>query len=259
MKFDCPSEYIGFAAKLADTAGEIIRRHFRSSLTVDRKSDNTPVTIADRDAEEAMRRLIQERFPNHAILGEEFDEVTSDSDLCWILDPIDGTKSFISGRPIFGTLISLVHSGNPILGIIDQPILGERWIGAEGYPTTFNGKHSKSRNCDGLDDAILNTTSPDLFKGADKTKFARLSSSVWHTQYGGDCYAYATLASGFLDIVVEANLKAYDFCALAPVVSGSGGAISDWRGDPLTWGSDGRVAAVGDSTMLPKVIEVLSK
>jgi len=254
----CPQELIDFAATLADAARPVIRRHFRTPVTVDRKSDDTPVTIADRDAEAAMRALIVENHPDHGIIGEEFGVTAGSSDLTWVLDPIDGTKSFISGRPIFGTLIALIRDGRPILGIIDQPILEERWIGADGRATVFNSKEIATRPCRGIDDAMGNTTSPDLFSAADAPRFAALARSVWHMQYGGDCYAYAMLAAGFLDIVVEADLKPYDFCALAPVISGAGGMITDWRGRPLTVESDGHVAAVGDPSLMPGVIKILN-
>lgn len=259
MSEACSQDLIDFAATLADAARPVIRRHFRTPVTIDRKSDNTPVTIADRDAEAAMRSLIAENYPDHGIIGEEFGHVDGKSDLTWVLDPIDGTKSFISGRPIFGTLIALVRGGRPILGIIDQPMLDERWIGAEGRATLFNGKEISTRPCGTLGDAMANSTSPDLFEGADVAKFATLTGAVWHMQYGGDCYAYAMLATGFLDLVVEADLKPYDFCALAPVISGAGGLITDWQGQPLTVESDGHVAATGDPALMPGVLKILNR
>lgn len=259
MSEACPQDLIDFAATLADAARAVIRPHFRTSVAIDRKSDNTPVTIADRDAETAMRALIGQIYPEHGIIGEEFGNVAGAEDLTWVLDPIDGTKSFISGRPIFGTLIALVQGGQPILGIIDQPILDERWIGAEGHPTLFNGNEITTRPCGALGDAMANSTSPDLFTGADVATFATLSNAVWHMQYGGDCYAYAMLAIGFLDLVVEADLKPYDFCALAPIVSGAGGMITDWQGESLTLESDGHVAATGDPSLMPHVIKLLNR
>jgi inositol-phosphate phosphatase/L-galactose 1-phosphate phosphatase/histidinol-phosphatase len=259
MSDACSPDLIDFAETLADAARAVIRRHFRTPVDIDRKADNTPVTIADRDAEAAMRDLITRNFPDHGIIGEEFGRTPGDSDFTWVLDPIDGTKSFISGRPIFGTLIALVRGGRPILGLIDQAILDERWIGADGHTTTFNGQEIATRPCGALEDAMANSTSPDLFTGADAAKFAALAGTVWHMQYGGDCYAYAMLAMGYLDLVVEADLNPYDFCALAPVVSGAGGMMTDWRGQPLTMESDGRVAAVGDPSLMPAVINILNR
>lgn len=255
----CPQDLIDFAEKLADAARAVIRRHFRTPFAIDKKSDDTPVTIADRDAEAAMRALIAAAYPDHGIIGEEFGNETGSSSLTWVLDPIDGTKSFISGRPIFGTLIALVRDGSPVLGIIDQPILEERWIGAAGHPTTFNGRNITTRSCPNLADAMANTTSPDLFTGADLERFQAVAEAVWHMQYGGDCYAYAMLAMGHLDLVVEADLKPFDFCALAPVVAGAGGLITDWQGHPLTVESDGHVVATGDPSLMAGVVEILNR
>jgi inositol-phosphate phosphatase/L-galactose 1-phosphate phosphatase/histidinol-phosphatase len=258
MTEDCPREFIDFAAALADAARPIVNRHFRSVLTVDRKSDDTPVTIADREAETAMRQMITERYPDHGIIGEEHGTQAGDADYVWVLDPIDGTKSFIAGKPIFGTLIALVVNDVPILGIIDQPVLGERWIGATGTQTTFNGAPVGTRACDGLDHAILNATSPDMFTNEESIRFAHLRKSVWQTQFGGDCYAYGLLASGFIDLVVEADLKTFDYCALVPVVTGAGGVVSDWNGKAMTLKSDGRIIAVGNPRLLPQIVEHLN-
>ena len=259
MSEGCSQNLIDFSERLADAAGAVIRQHFRTPVPIDRKSDNTPVTIADRDAETAMRALIAETYSDYGIIGEEFGKVAGGGDLTWVLDPIDGTKSFISGRPIFGTLIALLRDGHPILGVIDQPILGERWIGAEGHATRFNGNEISTRPCAALIDAMANSTSPDLFSGNDVANFQSLADSVWHMQFGGDCYAYGTLAMGFLDLVVEADLKPYDFCALAPVINGAGGIITDWQGNPLTVESDGRVAAAGDPSLMPAVLDILNR
>ena len=258
MTEECPREFIDFAATLADAARPIVSRHFRAPLTIDRKSDDTPVTIADRDAETAMRTLIEERYPQHGIIGEEHGVRAGDAEFVWVLDPIDGTKAFIAGKPMFGTLIALVRGGVPILGVIDQPVLGERWIGATGTDTIFNGKPIRTRACTGIDQAILNTTSPDLFAGDDAVRFARMRKSVWQTQYGGDCYAYGLLASRFLDFVVEADLKPYDFSALIPIVSGAGGAVSDWNGEAIHLASDGRIVAAGNPALLPRAVEILN-
>lgn len=258
MTEECPREFIDFAATLADAARPIVGRHFRSALTIDRKSDDTPVTIADRDAESAMRALIEDRYPQHGIIGEEHGVRAGDAEFVWVLDPIDGTKAFIAGKPLFGTLIALVQGGVPILGIIDQPILDERWLGAMGAGTSFNGDPIRARPCGGLDEAILNTTSPDLFNKDDAVRFDRMRQSVWQTQYGGDCYAYALLASGFVDFVIEADLKPYDFSALIPIVCGAGGAVSDWNGRAINLDSDGWIIAAGNPDLLPRAVEILN-
>ncbi len=250
---------LAFAHRLADAAGAVIRRYFRRKFTVDQKADLSPVTIADRGAERAMRRLIKARFPEHGIFGEEYGRSQADADYVWVLDPIDGTKSFISGVPLFGTLIALVYRGRPILGVIDQPILRERWVGALGQKTIFNGKRVKTRTCASLDRATLFATSPDLFGAADAPRFERLRQAVRLARFGADCYAYGLLASGFIDLVAEVGLKPYDFCALVPVIEGAGGTMTDWDGKPLHLGSDGHVVASGDRSLAGTARRVLAR
>jgi inositol-phosphate phosphatase / L-galactose 1-phosphate phosphatase / histidinol-phosphatase len=258
MLDECPEEFIDFAEKLAAAARPVIRRHFRTPIAVDAKADNSPVTIADRDAEAAMRALIAEHYPDHGILGEEFGSENLDAEFIWVLDPIDGTRSFITGRPIFGTLIALVRSGIPILGIIDQAVLDERWIGAAGRKTLFNGEPLQTRPCPDLASAVLSTTSPDLFDASEAPAFRRLAARTDTVIYGGDCYQYALLASGFADLVVEAGLKPYDFCALAPVIAGAGGVVTDWRGNQITIESKGDIIAVGDPELLAPALNLLA-
>ena len=239
--------HLALADALADAAGAVIRRYFRQKIAVDDKSDHSPVTIADREAETVMRRLIEKHFPQHGIFGEEHGRIRPEADYVWVLDPIDGTKSFISGIPLFGTLIALTHGGRPVLGIIDQPILRERWLGVAGRPATLNGAPIRTRSCPSLGAATLFSTAPDgMFEGSDAEAFARLRKATKLTRYGADCYAYAQLASGFIDLVVEGSLKPYDYCALVPVIEGAGGVITDWQGRALDLGSDGRVIACGD-------------
>ena len=247
-----PSEataYVEFAHRLANAAGAVVRKYFRAPLAIDEKADASPVTVADREAEASMRALIAIHHPEHGILGEEEGAERIGAEWVWVLDPIDGTRAFIAGKPTFATLIALVLRGVPVLGVIDQPVARERWVGVAGAATRFNGQAVSTRACARLDRAILNTTAPDLFAGADATAFARLSAAVKHTLYGGDGYAYGLLAGGFIDLVAEADLKPYDFCALAPVVVGAGGVMTDWRGSSLTVESDGRVVAAGDAAV----------
>jgi inositol-phosphate phosphatase/L-galactose 1-phosphate phosphatase/histidinol-phosphatase len=238
--------FIALASDLADAAGAAIRPYFRTPLRVDDKPDLTPVTAADRAAEEAMRELIERRFPTHGIIGEEFGRVREDAEFVWVLDPIDGTKSFVSGVPLFGTLIALTRAGRPILGVIDQPISRERWLGAAGRPSSLNGAPIRCRACRGLAAATLFATTPEMFRGADAGGFGRVSAAVKLTRFGADCYAYGLLAAGFVDLVLEASLKPYDFCAVVPIVEGAGGIATDWRGRALGLGSDGRVLIAGD-------------
>ncbi|HEX3952999.1 MAG TPA: histidinol-phosphatase [Stellaceae bacterium] len=238
--------FLSLAVELADAAGEAIRPYFRQRIAVDDKPDLSPVTIADRNAELVMRRLIAARFPEHGIIGEEFGREREDAEFVWVLDPIDGTKSFISGVPLFGTLIALAQHGKPILGVIDQPISRERWLGASGRPTTFNGTAVHCRPCASLDKATVFATSPDMFPGDDAAAFGRVASAAKLVRFGADCYAYGLLALGHIDIVIEASLKPYDFSAMLPIVEGAGGVASDWRGEPLSIASDGRVLVAGD-------------
>jgi inositol-phosphate phosphatase / L-galactose 1-phosphate phosphatase / histidinol-phosphatase len=238
--------FMALAAELADAAGAVIRPYFRRPLTIDDKPDLSPVTVADRAAEQAMRRLIEVSFPDHGIIGEEYGRVREEAELLWVLDPIDGTKSFISGVPLFGTLIALTRGGEPVLGVIDQPISGERWVGSIGRPSTLNGAPIRCRHCDGLAPATLFATTPDMFRGPDAAAFARVADAAKLVRYGADCYAYGLLAAGFVDLVVEASLKPHDFCAIVPIVEGAGGIATDWRGAKLGLGSDGRVLIAGD-------------
>lgn len=224
----------------------MIRPYFRQKLTIDDKPDLSPVTAADREAEAAMRRLIAARFPDHGIIGEEFGRERENAEFVWVLDPIDGTKSFISGVPLFGTLIALARRGRPILGIIDQPISRERWIGAAGRPTRFSGAPIRCRDCPSLATATVFATSPDMFIGTDKAAFGRVAAAAKLVRFGADCYAYGLLALGFIDLVIEASLKPYDFSAMLPIIEGAGGIASDWKGAKLTTASDGRVVVAGD-------------
>ena len=238
--------YLSLAAELADAAGAVIRPYFRTKLAVDDKADLSPVTAADRAAEAAMRQLINARFPGHGIIGEEYGRERDDAEFVWVLDPIDGTKSFISGVPLFGTLIALARGGTPILGIIDQPISRERWLGAEGRATTHNGAPIRCRPCPALAAATIFATTPDMFKGSDADAFARAAGAAKLVRFGADCYASGLVALGFADLVIEASNKVYDFGPMGPIVEGAGGIVSDWQGAPLGLQSDGRVVIAGD-------------
>jgi inositol-phosphate phosphatase/L-galactose 1-phosphate phosphatase/histidinol-phosphatase len=242
-----PDRFIGLANELADAARPIAARYFRTQVAIDDKTDNSPVTIADREAETAMRDLLTRHVPEHGVFGEEHGAVRTDAEYVWVLDPIDGTKAFITGLPIFGTLIALLHRGKPVLGIIDQPILKERWLGVDGQRSTFNGQPISVRACPSLANAYMYSTAPIMFPGAYEKPHERLTKKVKLFRWGGDCYAYGLLASGHVDLVVEASLKLYDFAALVPVVKGAGGLITDWRGKELDMNSDGSVLAAGDA------------
>jgi len=251
---------IALAGALANAAGEAIRPFFRGRFAQEDKADASPVTEADRAAETVMRRLIEAEYPRDAIIGEEYGEKPGSTGRTWVLDPIDGTTSFIAGRPIFGTLIALLEEGWPVLGVIDQPIAVERWIGAAGKPTLFNNVPVRTRACATLDTAVLATTSPHLFGDDQVPHFLALASKVAPRRlvYGGDCYNYGLVASGHVDLVVEAGLKLHDFAALVPVVEGAGGTMCDWSGEPLNAESAGDVIALGDPARLEDVLEALA-
>lgn len=249
---------IALAHRLADAAGAAIRPHFRTAFAVETKDDRSPVTIADRAAEQAMRALLAAEVPRDGVAGEEFGASEGSTGRQWVLDPIDGTRAFIAGRPLFGTLIALVIDGWPAIGVIDQPILRERWVGAAGRPTTLNGAPARTRACRELGHALLATTSPALFGDAALHAFEHLDAAVRSTILGGDCYNYACVASGHLDLVVETGLKLHDFAALVPVVEGAGGRMCDWSGDPLTARSPGDIIATGDPARIDDILEALA-
>lgn len=254
----CPDHLIALAHRMADVAAPITRRYFRTPFDVISKDDESPVTIADREVEAAIRKLIATECPDHGIIGEEHGTERPDAEYVWVIDPIDGTRAFITGVPMFGTLIALLRNGKPILGVIDQPISNERWIGAASHPTTFNGKPVRSRACPELSAASLVSTSPDMYDPPENgVPFKRLRASVRFTRFGGDCYAFGLLASGFVDVATEAMLKPYDYCALVPVIEGAGGKITDWDGRPLTLRSDGRVLAAGDPRAHEQALKIL--
>jgi histidinol phosphatase-like enzyme (inositol monophosphatase family) len=244
-----------------DAAGAVIRPWFRMGLAADLKRDLSPVTRADRDAEQAMRALLAARFPEHGIMGEEFGLQNPTARLRWVLDPIDGTRAFITGRPVFGTLVSLMEGNTPILGVIDQPVTGERWIGAAGRPTSFRGPFAGAvgtRPCPTLDRAELSCTTPEMFDAAESRRWRRLSRAAGRTSFGGDCYAYGLLALGQIDLIAEADLKVWDWAALLPVVEGAGGRMTDWQGQPLRVDGPGQVLAVGDPALLAEAVLLLA-
>lgn len=238
--------FVHRAEAMADAVRPVVLKHFANEMAFQRKADKSPVTAADREAEAVMRQTIERAWPDHGILGEEYGADRTDATFVWVLDPIDGTKSFVTGKPLFGTLIALTRDGVPIVGIIDMPALGQRWVGAEDRPTTFNDTSVSVRSCPALQDAWLYATSPQMFEGAEFAAFERLRQACYATVYGADLYAYGLLSSGRVDLVCEASLKPYDYCAVVPVVQGAGGVISDWEGRALGLTSGSRVLAAGD-------------
>ena len=251
--------FTALANKLADAAGDAIRPFFRAEFAHEAKDDASPVTEADRAAEAAMRGIIEKACPHDAIVGEEYGEKAGTSGRTWVLDPIDGTVSFMAGRAIFGTLIALLENGFPVMGVVDQCISGERWVGAAGHETTLNGKAVATRRCRELSGAVLASSGPQYFDDASAARFMALAAKTAHSRmiWGGDCYNYGLLAAGQIDLVVESGLKLHDFAALAPVVEGAGGVMCDWAGEPLHAGSAGDVIALGDPARIEDVLEGL--
>lgn len=251
---------IALANRLADAAGAVIRPLFRGRFAHDSKADTSPVTEADRAAEAAIRAILDAECPNDAIIGEEFGEKNGSSGRSWVIDPIDGTVSFMAGRPIFGTLIALLHDGWPVLGVIDQCISGERWLGATGRGSTLNGKPIGTRRCRELAEMVLASSGPQYFDDHSAEHFMALAAKTAHRRmlWGGDCYNYGLLAAGHIDAVVESGLKLHDFAALVPIVEGAGGTMCDWNGEPLHAASDGHVIALGDPARLDDVVEALA-
>jgi len=255
-------DFTAFIGRLATASGETILPFFRTSLGVENKNtghDLDPVTEADRAAEAVMRRMIKENFPQHGIVGEEFGSERADAEYVWVLDPIDGTKSFIAGFPVWGTLIALMHNGTPVFGMMHQPYIGERFSGDSGS-AIYNGPSGKRnlavRKCASLADATLFTTSPRLMNAADRAQFEQVEKEVRLSRYGGDCYAYCMLAAGHLDLIIETELKPYDVAALIPIVSGAGGIITTWDGKPAQ--SGGRIIAAGDKRVHEAAMQILN-
>jgi CoA:oxalate CoA-transferase len=245
------------AHRLVDASGIIIRGYFRQPMTVDAKADNSPVTRADREAESRIRDMIAAAFPGHGVIGEEFGSEKPDAEFVWVIDPIDGTRSFIAGRPIFGTLVALLHNGVPVLGVIDQPIAGDRWIGVQDEPTLLNGAPAHGRACNELVTATIATTGPQYFAPDELAVFNSLAAKCGNVLYGGDCHNYGLLASGHVDIVMEAGLKLHDWAALVPVIAGAGGGMTDWSGNRLDSGSQGQVLAAGRAIDLSGLYGIL--
>ncbi len=251
-----PSLYAPIAAAeaAADAAGAVIRRHFRQNVAADLKADASPVTIVDREAEQAMRAALEQHCPGYAVLGEEGGASGGDTRFRWVLDPIDGTRAFITGRPVFATLLALLDGDTPVLGVIDQPVTGERWVGVAGRRTRFRGPFggvAGCRPCPALDQAELSCTSPEIFTAQSVPRWQRLAGGVRRVSWGGDGYAYGLLALGQIDVIAEDTLHLWDWAALVPVVEGAGGRITDWAGGTLRPDGPGQVLAVGDPALLP--------
>jgi myo-inositol-1(or 4)-monophosphatase len=257
-------DFTAFIDRLATASGETSLPFFRTSLLgVENKCGPRgfdPVTEADRAAEAVMRRMIKANFPQHGIVGEEFGNQNEDAEYVWMLDPIDGTKSFIAGFPLWGTLIALLHRGMPVYGMMHQPYIGERFSGdnrSARYQGPSSGRKLAVRRCASLNEATSFTTSPLLMNADDRAAFGKVEAEVRLTRYGGDCYSYCMLAAGHLDLVIETELKPYDIAALIPIIIGAGGVITTWEGEPAQGG--GRVVAAGDPRVHEAALKLLNR
>jgi myo-inositol-1(or 4)-monophosphatase len=254
---------LALAERLADAAGEVIRPYFRKRVEVTDKGKDgfyDPVTEADRKAEETIRALLAKHVPEDSILGEELGETRGTTGFRWVLDPIDGTRAFMAGQPLWGTLIALEKEGKPILGVLDQPFLRERLIGGSGTAEFRNADGStrlKTRACAKLADAVICTTHPMLhFKDEERERYWRVERACRLSRYGGDCYAYALVAMGFVDLVIETDLKRWDIAAIIPIIEGAGGIVTDWNGKAA--GAGGNVVAAGDARIHGQALELLN-
>jgi myo-inositol-1(or 4)-monophosphatase len=254
-------DFSAFVDQLATVSGETILPFFRTALNISDKAQFgsfDPVTAADHAAETAMRNLIHRTFPGHGIIGEEFGSESTKAEYVWVLDPIDGTKSFISGMPAWGTLIGLLRGGEPVFGMMNQPFIGERFFGDGGrahYRGPAGKRDLRTRSCAALSDAVLFTTSPLLMNKKDRASFAAVEELARLSRYGGDCYAYCVLAAGHVDLVIETELKPYDVLPLMPIIIGAGGVITTWEGAPPH--SGGRIIAAGDERVHAAALDVL--
>jgi myo-inositol-1(or 4)-monophosphatase len=253
-------DFASFVDELASVSGHTILPFFRTALAVENKQAGgfDPVTAADRAAEQAMRTLIQRAFPDHGILGEEYGAERTDAEYVWVLDPIDGTKSFISGMPAWGTLIGLMRFGEPVFGMMHQPFIKERFTGDGGaahYRGPAGDRDLRVRECATLSDALLYTTSPLLMNEADRATFRKVENTAKLSRYGGDCYAYCMLAAGQIDLIIETEINPYDIVALIPIVTGAGGIITTWENEPAQAG--GRIVVAGDERVHRQAREML--
>lgn len=254
---------IDFANHLADIASKISLKYYRQENDESAKEDDSPVTKADKEIEEQIRYAILKKFPHHGIIGEEFGNHNDNAEFVWIIDPIDGTSSFIVGRPIFGNLIALSHNNNVILGIINQPINRERWIGIDQQGSWLNNKKIQTRNCQQISHAVLSSSSPFFFKNENKIIFEKICQLTKYQKiggviYGGDCYAYGCLAAGFVDLIIEPELKVYDFASHIPIIKNANGIITDWQGNKLKLESNTKLVASASTKLHDEVLHLIN-
>ncbi len=254
---DFEKEFKAFFNHAADAAGAIALNYFRKIIPVDDKQDKSPVTQADREIEQTLRDMIRKQFPTHGIIGEEFGRENEEAEFVWVIDPIDGTKSFVTGRPLFGTIIGLLHNGKPVMGVIDQAFTRERWFGIDRQGAWYNSQPIKVAPPRPLHAARLYTGSISMFDDANLDKFLTLCRTAKLTQYSCDCYAYGLLAMGWCDLIVEQCLALYDVAGAAPIITGAGGYIADWQGRPVSREYSGTIVIATSQDLALEAIKIL--
>ena len=251
-------EFLVFAEELADQSREMLLVASALDPEIEIKADASYVTSTDKAIETAMREMIEARYPDHGILGEEFENTNIDAEFVWVLDPIDGTAPFVAGIPVFGSLIGLAWNGAPYVGVIEQPMTRDRWVGVAGTMARFNGKPIRTRACASVETALVTCSNADFMNGPEREKFDHVRRRAQYVQYGGSCYSYGVLASGRTDLALDAGLDAFDIYAPAAVITGAGGFVTDWNGGPLSFDMQGNVLAAGDKSRLDEVISIVN-
>ena len=259
MTSDLPphSEFLSFAETLADRSRSMLLEASRLEPDVEIKPDASFVTATDKAVEVALREMIADAFPDHGVLGEEFENTNTDAEFVWVLDPIDGTAAFVAGIPVYGSLIALAWQGAPYLGVIEHPMTNERWVGVTGEFALFNGTPVRTRSCPSMGVAFATCSNRDFMSTSQQEKFDRVRERVQYVQYGGSCYSYGVLASGRTDLALDGGLDAFDIYAPTAVITGAGGFVTDWEGEVLSFDMHGTVLAAGDKARLEDTIAIL--
>ncbi len=259
MTMDYEKEFAAFFDEAADLARKIALDYFRKVIPVDDKQDKSPVTQADREIEQKLRELIGKRFPDHGIIGEEYGKQNENADFVWVIDPIDGTKSFATGRPLFGTIIGLMHAGKPVVGLVEQAYTKERWFGVAGQFARHNGAPVKVAPPRKLENARLYTGSIAMFDGENFENYLKLCRAAKWTQYSCDCYAYGLLAMGWADLVVEQRLGLHDAAGVVPIITGAGGFIGDWNMNPVDINFTGELIAASSRELAMQALDIIAR
>lgn len=250
-------EFLSFAETLADQCRSMLLEASQRMPSVEIKHDASYVTSTDKAVEAALRETILKTYPDHGILGEEFENTNIDAEFVWVLDPIDGTAPFVAGIPVYGSLIALAWKGAPFIGVIEHPLTSDRWTGVAGKFANFNGAPARVRSCASIETAYTTCSNRDFMSPQDQDRFDRVRKRAQYVQYGGSCYSYGVLASGRTDLAIDGGLDAFDIYAPAAVITGAGGFVTDWTGAALSFDMAGTVLAAGDKARLEEAISIL--